>query len=112
MTCARLPSLIAALPGSVGICTFINMRMVALLAFGGPTGARGERVPRRCAPARRRTDHNPNLTAGARGAHDPTVRPSGDPRQGGRAAAAGAWALGISMPRGSPPAPGRETWAV
>src|SRR3954447_23572798 len=53
MICGRLPSLTAALPDPVGICTFIIIRMLALPHVGGPTAARGrlERAPRRCAPA-------------------------------------------------------------
>src|SRR4051794_24618296 len=51
MICGRLPSLIASLPDSVGICTFIIIRMLTLPRVAGPT--RGERQIRASAKALR-----------------------------------------------------------
>src|SRR3954454_17822776 len=40
MICGRLPFFIASFPDSVGSCTFIIIRMLALLMLRPPTGAR------------------------------------------------------------------------
>src|SRR5436190_4950318 len=65
MICGRLPSFIASLPDSVGICTFIIIRMLALLMFGATDRREAGTSEREGAAHRLADETRPGLPASA-----------------------------------------------
>src|SRR4051812_23507716 len=89
MICGRLPSFIASLPDSVGSCTFIIIRMLALLMFGATDRREGDTSERQGTAAQaRRRDATRTASERQKAPVHPNLRPPCNTRQAEPAAKA------------------------